>query len=76
MYSIINLFNPDVIIIGGGMAAAGERLMNSAREIVKKHALKISSENCAILTALLGDAAGMLGAAIYAKHRLEHGVRL
>lgn len=76
LVNIINLYNPEVIIIGGGMSAAGERLIKPARAVVKSHALKISCENCSIVTALLGDTAGMLGAAIYAKQRLEHGTRL
>lgn len=71
--NIINLFNPEIIIIGGGVAAAGERLLSRAREIVDSRALKISNSKCTIKTALLGDAAGMLGAAIYAKQRLEQG---
>lgn len=71
LVNVINLFNPEVIIIGGGMAAAGERLLRPARTIVKNHALEISREQCAIVTAQLGDSAGMMGAVIYAKQRLE-----
>lgn len=69
--NVINLFNPEIIIIGGGMSAAGERLLSTARDVVRKHALEISRERCAIVTAELGDAAGMLGAAVYAKKRLS-----
>lgn len=69
--NIINLYNPEIIIIGGGVAAAGERLLSRAREVVDSHALKISNSKCTIKTARLGDAAGMLGAAIFAKERLE-----
>lgn len=74
--NIINLFNPEIIIVGGGMSAAGERLLSPARKIVKKHALKLSREHCEIVTAQIGDCAGMLGAAIYAKQRLQKGTRL
>jgi glucokinase len=70
LINVINLYNPEIIIIGGGMAAAGERLLKKTREIVDNHALKISNENCTIVSALLGDAAGMVGAAIYAKQEL------
>lgn len=71
LVNVINLFNPEMIIIGGGMAAAGERLLKPARNVVKNHALEIARERCSIVTAQLGDSAGMLGAAIYAKQRLE-----
>ena len=72
LVNIINLFNPEIIILGGGMSAAGERLLQPARKVVDNHALRISRSNCSITTAQLGDAAGMLGAAIYAKQRLTN----
>ncbi len=66
LVNLINLFNPERIIIGGGMAAAGERLLAPARKVVQKHALEISRNACDLVTAQLGNAAGMLGAAYYA----------
>ncbi|WP_411167361.1 ROK family protein [Clostridium sp. MB05] len=69
--NVINLYNPECIIIGGGMAAAGERLLKSAREIVDAHALQISKNTCEIIIAYLGDASGMLGAAIYASKHMR-----
>lgn len=71
LVNVINLYNPEIIIIGGGMAAAGERLLKKTREIVNNHALKIPNKSCTITTALLGDSAGMVGAAIYAKQKLR-----
>lgn len=76
LVNVVNLFNPEIIIIGGGMAAAGDRLLQPARQVVESHALKLSREQCSVVTAQLGDSAGMLGAAIYAKQRLERGTRL
>ncbi|MGB4661676.1 MAG: ROK family protein [Mobilitalea sp.] len=69
--NVINLYNPEVIIIGGGMAAAGERLFAGMKETINSHALKIANEKCIITTALLGDSAGMAGAALCAKHKLS-----
>lgn len=74
LVNVINLYNPELIIIGGGMAAAGERLLGPARSIVAAHALAIPRERCRIVLAALGDAAGMLGAALYADWRLSHGI--
>ncbi|MGV8981708.1 ROK family protein [Clostridium sp.] len=67
----INLFNPEIIIVGGGMSYAGDRLLNTVRETIRDHSLKISSQVCTVLQAQLGDCAGMIGAASYAKERIE-----
>ncbi|MHA7965961.1 ROK family protein [Paenibacillus sp. CAU 1782] len=67
--NVINLFNPELIIIGGGMSAAGERLLQPTREAVAAHALEMPRETCRIVTAHLGGKAGMLGAAVYAHER-------
>lgn len=50
---------------------AWERLLKSTKDIVKTHALQISYEACSIVTSTLGDASGMLGAAIYASNKLK-----
>lgn len=71
LVNVINLYNPEMVVIGGGMSAAGERLLAPARNIVHARALKLSQAACSIVTAEMGDAAGMLGAAIYARERME-----
>ncbi|WP_246187924.1 ROK family protein [Paenibacillus tengchongensis] len=68
--NVINLLNPQLIVIGGGMAAAGERLLRSVRETVNGHALKLSGGACRIVQAELGGRAGTVGAAYYASMRL------
>ena len=68
--NVINMFNPEVIIVGGGMAAAGDKLLNTVRETVSNHALKLSSSKCRIVQAELGSRAGTLGAASLAHSRL------
>ena len=68
--NIINLYNPEMIIVGGGMANAKERLLKSARKTAERYALKAPFAACSIVTAHLGDAAGLFGAAIMAKNRL------
>ncbi|GBG11155.1 glucokinase [Paenibacillus agaridevorans] len=69
--NVINLFNPELIIIGGGVSAAGDRLLNTVRETIRQHTLQLSSGACSVVTAHLGGRAGMIGAAAYAKERLE-----
>lgn len=74
--NIINLYNPETIIVGGGMSTAGERLLKPARRVVETHAIKISQSVCSIVVASLGDSAGMLGAAVYADSRLDTNSRI
>lgn len=69
--NVINLFNPEVIIIGGGMSAAGDRLLNPVRKTVKNHSLQLSEKACQIVQAKLGSGAGTMGAAVYAFEKLE-----
>lgn len=69
LVNVVNLFNPEIIIIGGGMSAAGERLLRRAREVVNEKALKVPAGICEIRTAALGDSAGMLGAAVFASRK-------
>ena len=46
------------------------------RRVVESHALAISRAGCEIVTAQLGDAAGMLGAAVYGARRMGEGARM
>ncbi|WP_145414222.1 ROK family protein [Paenibacillus xylanexedens] len=68
--NVINMLNPEMIIVGGGMSAAGDRLLNTVRNTVVNHSLKLASGACTIVQAKLGGQAGMIGAAAYANHRL------
>ncbi len=62
--SVVNLLNPEVIIIGGGVAQAGDILLNPIKETIKKRALKISSESLNVIPAQLGNSAGVVGASL------------
>ena len=57
-----NTFDPDVIVIGGGVAAAGELLLGPARREVRARALPPMNE-VEVALAALGPEAGMIGAA-------------
>lgn len=69
--AVFSLYNPEIIIVGGGMSRMGDRLLQYTREILDTHALRIPYGCCTIVTAVLGDAAGMLGAAVYAKEQFR-----
>ncbi|MGQ9454864.1 MAG: ROK family protein [Armatimonadota bacterium] len=68
--NIINIFNPDKIIIGGGIARAGDLLFNPIRRTVEVNALYEALQVCQILPATLGDDAGVLGGAALALQSL------
>ena len=60
--SFANIFDPDVIVIGGGVAAAGDLLLGPARQEVRARALPPMNE-VKVALAELGPEAGMIGAA-------------
>jgi glucokinase len=60
--SLANIFNPDVLVIGGGVIAAGDLLLEPAREELGKRALPPMNET-PVREAVLGGDAGMIGAA-------------
>ena len=66
MVNLVNIFNPEMIIIGGGMAQMGELLFAPARQVVLERAFQLSAQAVRIVPAQLGDDAGVLGAAAFA----------
>ena len=69
--SLVNIFNPELVVIGGGFAAAGEFLLDPAREIVRREALAQAGDRLRIVRAELGTAAGLIGAGLVAFDALE-----
>jgi glucokinase len=64
--SVVNIFEPQVVVIGGGAAAAGELLLGPAREVVASRALRPNRDRVRIVPAAFGEEAGMIGAALFA----------
>jgi glucokinase len=69
--SFVNIFNPQVVVIGGGVMAAGDLLLEPARAEVARRALPPSRDEVRIVPAELGVEAGMIGAAALAFDRLR-----
>ena len=63
MANFVNIFNPEIIVIGGGVSAAWELFAQHAREEVLRRAFRVPAERCRILRAERGDDAGLIGAA-------------
>jgi glucokinase len=64
--SFVNIFNPEVVVIGGGVMGAGELLLAAARAEVAARALPPSKDIVEIVPAAFGVEAGMIGAAALA----------
>ena len=61
--SYVNIFNPDVVVVGGGIMAAGELVLGVAREEAGRRALRPPWREVEVVAAELGNDAGVLGAA-------------
>jgi glucokinase len=62
--SLVNIFNPEVVVLGGGFARAGELLFKPARRVVAERALPPARDVVRIVPALLGVEAGLIGAGL------------
>ncbi len=73
--SLANIFDPDVVIIGGGFgAAAADFMLEPARVAARAEAIEPADETLQIVQAELGDEAGLIGAGLVAFEALD-GVR-
>ncbi len=64
--NVVNMLNPEVVVIGGGVIAAGELLLAPVRAVVAERALSPSREHVRVVAARFGAESGMLGAATLA----------
>jgi glucokinase len=69
--SLVNVFNPEVIVLGGGFGRAGELLFGTAREVVAREALTPARDLVRIVPAELGSEAGLIGAGLIAYELLD-----
>jgi len=67
---VVNLLNLDAIVIGGGVAKAGNALFDSITKTLKEQAMSVQAKRVRILKAKLGNEAGLIGAAIMVKEGL------
>ena len=73
--SFVNTFNPEVVVIGGGVMGAGELLLGPVRAEVAARALPPSGDIVEIVPAAFGVEAGMIGAAALAFDGLRQRVQ-
>lgn len=70
--SFANIFEPEVFVIGGGVIAAGDLLLDPARRVLEERALP-PMKKIPVVAAELGSDAGMIGAAAMARIELGQG---
>ncbi|MDO8637757.1 MAG: ROK family protein [Dehalococcoidia bacterium] len=69
--NLVNVFNPELIIIGGGFAKVGSRLLDPAISEMKRRAFSRPANQVRITVAQLGDNSGALGAVAYLLNHAE-----
>lgn len=62
----IHIFNPDIVVLGGGVTHAGKLLFDPVREIVDRHTMPVQRAAVRIVPAELGEDVGLIGAAAVA----------
>jgi glucokinase len=70
--SFVNMFDPDVVVVGGGFgAAAGDLVLGPARDAARDEAIQPADRRLRIVEAQLGDEAGLIGAALVGFEALD-----
>ena len=67
LVSLTNIFNPEVIVIGGGVSAAGELILAPARAVLAARTVPFPAATVTVKPAHFGADAGMIGAAVLAQ---------
>jgi len=69
--SLVNIFEPELVVVGGGFGAAGELLLGPAREVLAVEGLEPGRDTVRIVQAELGAEAGVIGAGMVGFEALD-----
>ena len=67
---LINIFNPELVIIGGTLSLTGDYITQPIKTAVRKYSLNLVNKDSAIVTSKLKDRAGIVGACMLARSRM------
>jgi glucokinase len=67
----VNVFNPELVVIGGGFSRAGVLVLEPARQVVAERALPTARDYVRIVLAVLGNEAGLIGAGLVGFEALD-----
>lgn len=60
----VHLFNPDTVVLGGGVTQVGDLLFAPVRELLRQRAMRLPAESVRVIPAGLGDNVGLVGAGV------------
>lgn len=67
---LINLFNPELVIIGGTLSLTGDYITQPIRTAIRKYSLNLVNKDSVVLTSKLKDRAGIVGACMLSRSRM------
>lgn len=67
---LINIFNPELVIIGGVLAATGDNILQPVKSAVRKYSLNLVSKDSKIICSRMREHAGVIGACMMARRRM------
>ena len=70
---VINILNPSMIIIGGGVSNNFRFFSKKVKETIKDRAMRVPASMVRIVRARLGDDAGIIGAYVLVMNNIKHG---
>ena len=70
---LINLFNPEMVIIGGTLSLTEDYITQPLKTSVRKYSLNLVNKDSVIVTSKLKDKAGLIGACMLARSRMFEG---
>ena len=68
--ALINLFNPDLVVIGGTLSQTGDYLLQPIKTAVRKYSLNLVNQDTVFKISKLKDDAGVIGACMFARSRM------
>lgn len=70
---LINIFNPELVIIGGTLSLTGDYITQPIKTAIRKYSLNLVNKDSTIMTSKLKDKAGIIGACMLARSRMFEG---
>ena len=67
---LINIFNPELVILGGSLSTTGENILQPVKSAVRKYSLNLVSKDSKIICSRLKERAGIIGACMMARKRM------
>jgi Transcriptional regulator/sugar kinase len=71
---LINIFNPETVVVGGELAMTGNYLLDPMRMAINKYAIHLVSQDTRLCRSALGMDAGIVGACLVARDRYIDGI--